>query len=89
MLFRSAYVSGSLYLPTRGVLNIPGIPTPLPDPCGPLAYLEGAPMSIELNCPASLNPLSLTAKHIPGCRLEVHRVSGIAGIASCVPVAGP
>ena len=89
MLFHCAYVSGSFYLPTRGVLNIAGIPTPLPDSRGPLADLEGAPMPIELNCPASLNPLSLTAEDIPGRRLGVLGVLGIAGVASCVPVAGP
>ena len=46
-------------------------------------------MPIELNCPASLNPLSLTAEDIPGRPLGVLGVLGIAGVASCVPVAGP
>ena len=45
-------------------------------------------MPIELNCPASLDPLSLTAEDIPGHRLVVLGVLGIAGVASCIPVAG-
>ena len=80
-----AYVSGSVYLPTRGVRNIAGIPTLLPDSRGPQADLVG----VELNCPASLNPLSLTAEGIPGRRLVVLGVLGIASVTSCVPVAGP
>ena len=84
-----AYVSGSVYLPTRGVLNIAGIPTPLPHSRGPLADLEGAHMPIVLNCPGALDPQSLTAEDIPGRRLVVLDVLGIAGVASCVPVAGP
>ena len=87
--FHCAYVSGSVYLPTRGVLNIAGIPSPLPDSRGPLADLEGAHLPIELNGPASLNPLSLIAEDIPGHSLGVLSVLGIACVASSVPVAGP
>ena len=87
--FHCAYVSGSFYLPTRGVLNIAGIPTPLPDSRGPQADLEAAPMPVELNCPASLGPLSLTAEGISGRRLGVLGVLGIAGVTSYVTIAGP
>ena len=89
LLFHCAYVSGSFYLPTRGVLNIAGIPTLLPDSRGPLADLECVHMPIELNCPASLYPLTLTAEDIPDRHLSVLGVLGIAGVTSCVPVAGP
>ena len=89
ILFHCAYVSGSSYFPRRGDLNNPGIPTPLPDCSGPPADNESAPMPIELNCPASLNPPSLTAEDIPGRCLVVLSVLGIAGVASCIPVAGP
>ena len=89
ILSHYACASGSLYLPTRGVLNIAPIPTPLPDSRGPLGDLEGAPMPGELNCPASLHAVSLTAEEIRGRHLVVLGVLGIAGVASQVPVAGP
>ena len=59
---------------------------PLPDYYGPLADLEGAYIIIEFNCSAFLIPLALTGKDIPGRRLRVPVISGIAGVASCLPV---
>ena len=46
-------------------------------------------MPIELDWPAFLYPLSLTAEDIRSHRLGVLCVLGIAGVACCIPVAGP
>ena len=87
--FHWAYVSASIYLHTHGLHNMAGIPTPLRNPCGPRADLEGAKMPVELNCPASLSPLAFTAEGIPGRRLAVLRVLVTVGVASCVTIPGP
>ena len=44
-------------------------------------------MPDELNCTAFLYPLSVTGEAIPGRRLVVLGVLGIAGVTSCVAVA--
>ena len=83
------YASGSFYVPTLGVGNIAGIPTPLRDSRSTQADLEGAHMPVELNCAASLCPLSLIAEGIPGRRLGDLGLLVIAGVTNCVTVAGP